>query len=42
MRKDPKLLKSSIGPGFLKYYYKDIKQICEESLNEFVQMLQDF
>ena len=34
-KKYPKLMKSSIGLGFLKNYYKDIKQICEENLNEF-------
>ena len=33
--KYPKLLKSSIGLGFLQNYYEDIKQICEENLNEF-------
>ena len=27
--------KSSIGLGFLKNYYKDITQTCEENLNEF-------
>ena len=30
-----KLMKSSIGLGFLKYYYKDIKEICNENSNEF-------
>ena len=33
--KFPKLLKSSIGLGFLKNYYKDIKQICSENAKEF-------
>ena len=33
--KYPKLLKSSVGLGFLKNYYKDIKQICEENAQEF-------
>ena len=30
-----KLMKSSIGLSFLKYYYKDIKEICNENSNEF-------
>ena len=30
-KKYPKLLKSSIGLGFLKNYHKDIKAICEEN-----------
>ena len=33
--KYPKLMKSSIGLGFLKNYYKDIKNICEENSKEF-------
>ena len=33
--KYPKLLKSSIGLGFLKNYYKDIKEICSENAKEF-------
>ena len=33
--KHPKLLKSSIGLGFLKNYYKDIKEICSENAQEF-------
>ena len=33
--KYPKLMKSSIGLGFLKNHYKNIKQICEENLKEF-------
>ena len=33
--KYPKLMKSSIGLGFLKNYFKDIKQICEENSKEF-------
>ena len=33
--KHPKLLKSSIGFGFLKNYYKDIKKICNENAKEF-------
>ena len=33
--KHPKLLKSSIGLGFLKNYYKDIKEICNENAKEF-------
>ena len=32
--KYPKLLKSSIGLGFLKNYYKDIKEICNENAKE--------
>ena len=34
-KKDPKLLKSSIGSGFFKNYYKDIKAICEENEKDF-------
>ena len=30
-----KLLKSSIGLGFLKNYYKDIKAICKENEEDF-------
>ena len=33
--KHPKLLESSIGLGFLKNYYKDIKEICSENAQEF-------
>ena len=33
--KHPKLLKSSIGLGFLKNYYKDFKEICSENAKEF-------
>ena len=33
--KHPKLMKSSATLSFLKNYYKDIKQICEEKPNEF-------
>ena len=33
--KYPKLLKSSVGLGFLKNCYKDIKRICEENEQEF-------
>ena len=33
--KYPKLTKSSIGLGFLKNYYKDIKEVCNENSNEF-------
>ena len=33
--KHPKLMKSSMTLGFLKNYYKDIKQICKENSNEF-------
>ena len=33
--KYPKLMKSSIGLGFLKNYFKDIKEICNENSNEF-------
>ena len=29
-QKHPRLLKSSIGLGFFKNYYKDIEEICEE------------
>ena len=32
--KYPNLMKSSIGLGFLKNYYKDIEQICEENSKE--------
>ena len=32
--KNPKLMKSSVTLGFLKNYYKDIKQICKENSNE--------
>ena len=28
-------MKSSIGLGFLKIYYEDIKQICKENSKEF-------
>ena len=31
----PKLMKSSIGLGFLKNYYKDIKDICNKNEQEF-------
>ena len=34
--KHPKLMKSSKTLGFLKNYYKDINQICNENPNEFV------
>ena len=34
-KKHPKLLKSSIVLGFLKSYYKDIKEICNENEQEF-------
>ena len=33
--KHPKLMKSSITLGFLKIYYKDVKQIYKENSNEF-------
>ena len=33
--KYPKLLKSSIGLGFLKNYYKDVKEIYSENAQEF-------
>ena len=33
--RNPKLLKSSIGLGFLKNHYKDIKEICMENVQEF-------
>ena len=33
--KYPKFLKSSIGLGFLKSYYEDIKEICNENEQEF-------
>ena len=36
-KKFPKLMKSSIGLGFLKNYYKDIKDICHENEQEFSQ-----
>ena len=32
----PKFLKSSIGLGFLKNHYKDIKEICTENAQEFL------
>ena len=35
IRKYCKLMKSSIGLGFLKNYYKDINKICEENSKEF-------
>ena len=31
-----KLIKSTIGLGFLKNYNKDIKKICNKNSNEFV------
>ena len=34
-KKYPKVLKSSIGLGFFKNYYKDIKAICEENKKDF-------
>ena len=34
-KKHPKLLKSSIGLGFFKNYYKDIKAICQENEKDF-------
>ena len=33
--KYPKLLKSSVGLGFLKNYFKDIKENCTENAQEF-------
>ena len=33
--KYPKLFKSSIGFGFLKNYFKDIKEVCSENAKEF-------
>ena len=35
IEKYPKLMKSSIVLGFLKNYYKDIKQICKENSKGF-------
>ena len=35
IEKYPKLMKSSIGLGFLKSCYKDVKEICEEKSKEF-------
>ena len=35
IEKSPKLIKPSIGLGFLKSYYKDITQISEENSKEF-------
>ena len=32
----PKLMKSSVTLGFLKNYYMDIKQICNENPKSFV------
>ena len=34
-KKYPKLLTSSVGLGFFKNYYKDIKAICEENEKDF-------
>ena len=34
--KYPKLLGSSIGLGFFKNYYKDIKTVCKENEQEFL------
>ena len=34
-KKYPKLLISSLGLGFFKNYYKDIKAICKENENHF-------
>ena len=34
--KYPKLLKSLIGLGFLKNYFQDIKEICNENAKEFL------
>ena len=34
-KKYPKLLKSSIGLGFFKYYHKDTKAICKENEEDF-------
>ena len=34
--KCPKLLKSLIGLGFLKNYFQDIKEICNENAKEFL------
>ena len=31
----PKLLRSSIGIGFFKNYYKDIKTVCKEYEEDF-------
>ena len=33
-KKYPKLLKSSVGLGFLKNHYKDIREICNENDQE--------
>ena len=35
IEKYPKFMKSSIGLDFLKNYYKDIKEICNENAKEF-------
>ena len=35
-KKYPKLLGSSIGLGFFKNYYKDIKTVCKENEQEFL------
>ena len=35
IEKHPKLMKSSVILTFLKNYFKDIKQICEENSSEF-------
>ena len=35
IHKHPKLMRPSVALGFLKSYYKDIKQICNENPNEF-------
>ena len=34
--KYPKLFGSSIGLGFFKNYYKDIKTVCKENEQEFL------
>ena len=35
LEKHPKLAKSSVTLTFLKNYFKEIKQICEENSSEF-------
>ena len=35
IEKYPKLMKSSVTLTFMKNYFKDIKQICEENSSEF-------
>ena len=38
IKKHLKLMKSSVTLTFLKNYFKDIKQVCEENPSEFEQV----